>query len=274
MTEFQPSTHRDARRRPRLAPRLRLTATQRQLVELFELRGPAALTNWVRRYGPDPETGLSKAVAVPANPTTDRRYDLDEVVAWARRDDTPAKLRPKPAWWWRRAVAAWQAVMLDELGTATRPASELRSYVAALVLGVAALAGQVRRVRPRRDLIEQLRRVGFAPSAMEAAARELEADGARVGRSAGDPAASARLRRHGCTSTSSTTSSGRRSRPAPADQLDIALDELGGGRTSLSDTDAGADRADHRADPDLRGARRSTTRAPARAACSPPAPAR
>ena len=218
------------------APRLRLTATQRQLVELFDLRGPAAATNWVRRYGPDPETGLSKAVPFP-QPDDHRRYDLDDVVAWARRDDTPAKLRPKPAWWWRRAVAAWQAAMLDEVGSGDEVHHELRSYVAALVLGVAALAGQVRRVRPRPDLIEQLRRVGFAPSAMEATARELEASAPELAGLLMTP-----LRQLDEPAWLHVDFIDHLERASvlglhPADQLDIALDELGGGRTSPSDTD-------------------------------------
>ena len=120
--------------------RLRLVATNRQLVELFGLSGPTVLYNWRDRHED------FAAAVLTHQPAT---YDVDRVVEWARRTDSPARLRRRPAWWWSRTVEAVRDASTGDL-------EATRRGLAAVVLLRTALTGEVRSVRAARKRWEEL----------------------------------------------------------------------------------------------------------------------
>src|SRR4051794_9697126 len=102
---------------------LALRGTVRDLVRLFKVTSPSTIANWRTRYDdfPNPRTGRMSSSVV---------FDLDEVLAWARRGDTPAKLRHDPGWWWDRTVDA----LYRQTGAPARADGRMRDYLASFVL--------------------------------------------------------------------------------------------------------------------------------------------
>ncbi len=122
------------------AAQLRLVGTNRDLVELFQLKSSSVLSNWRARRADFPNSLDSELRS--------GLYDLDAVLEWARSPDTPARLKPNPAFWWTRTVAAfWDQSGLapDADGAAPSEGDEVvRSFLAAVVLLHAIGAGAVR----------------------------------------------------------------------------------------------------------------------------------
>ena len=118
---------------------LRHVVSATEIAEILGAGSSSTVSNWRARHADFP---------MPLMRGHNAPFDLDEVLAWARRPDTPARLKGAlPAeWWWGKTVDAVRAAVgVPRTGDSPNP---LRNHLAAVVLLRAALVGEVPRVRP------------------------------------------------------------------------------------------------------------------------------
>ena len=179
---------------------LRYVVSATEIAELVGASTASTVSNWRARH-PDFPMPVMRGHNAP--------FELDDVLAWIRRADTPAHLKESlnAEWWWGKTVDAVRAVV--DLPRTTGTVSPLRNYLSALVLLRAALVGDVRGVRGsarrwtalvtasdpdvaleeeahrledghavvRRLLVDPLRGLRIPPSALSEVLRRLEAAG-------------------------------------------------------------------------------------------------
>lgn len=151
---------------------LRLLVSAKDIADLFLETtdiGEAArktrasiISNWRARHAsfPFPVIGGHNA-----------QFDLDDIIKWAQRDDTPARrvaLPVPPTWWWAKTVDA----LRTELGmmVGRTGGDPLRAYLCAVILLRAALVEGVAGVRtaPRRwEAIRSSADLSHAAGALE-----------------------------------------------------------------------------------------------------------
>ena len=120
------------------ATSLRHVVSATEIADILGATSSSTVSNWRARHADFP---------MPLMRTHNAPFDLDEVLAWARRPDTPARLKaPLSAeWWWEKTVDAVRAVV--GAPRTTDSMNPLRSHLAAVVLLRAALVGEVPGVR-------------------------------------------------------------------------------------------------------------------------------
>ncbi len=117
---------------------LRHVVSATEIAEILGATSSSTVSNWRARHADFP---------MPLMRTHNAPFDLDEVLAWARRPDTPARLKaPLPAeWWWGKTVDAVRAAV--GAPRTTDSVNPLRNHLTAVVLLRAALVGEIPGVR-------------------------------------------------------------------------------------------------------------------------------
>ena len=117
---------------------LRYVVSATEIADLFGTTSPSTVSNWRARHADFP---------MPLMRGHNAPFELDEILAWARRPDTPARFDAAPSaeWWWGKTVDAVRAVV--DVPRTTAAVNPLRGYLSAIVLLRAALVGDVPGVR-------------------------------------------------------------------------------------------------------------------------------
>ena len=150
---------------------LRYLVSATEIAKMFGASTPSTVSNWRARHADFP---------MPLTRGHNAQFDVDEILGWARRPDTPARLEKPPAtWWWEKVVDAVRAVV--DLAPRTGTGNPLRGHLAAVVLLHAALCGEMQGVRasaagwkalagssrPADDLLAQARRLEEAHPSLQ-----------------------------------------------------------------------------------------------------------
>ena len=116
---------------------LRYAVSATEIAKMFGASTPSTVSNWRARHADFP---------MPLTTGHNAQFDVDEILSWARRPDTPARLeKPSAMWWWEKTVDAVRAVV--DLSPRTGTGNPLRGHLIAVVLLHAALCGEVQGVR-------------------------------------------------------------------------------------------------------------------------------
>src|SRR5262245_2623688 len=117
---------------------LRYVVSVSEIGSLLDANSVSTVSNWRARHADFP---------VPVTQGHNAQFDVDDVLTWGRRPDTPGRLIPLDSmWWWRKAL---DAVRVEAVVGAQHDArNPVRSALAAIVLLHAALRGDVQGVRP------------------------------------------------------------------------------------------------------------------------------
>jgi hypothetical protein len=128
---------------------LRILVSSTDIAELLGVRNVSTISNWRARHADFPSPAVSGHNAL---------FDVDDVLTWARRTDTPAHPTvPTPTWWWEKTVDAFRREA--DQRTTDSGGDAVRTYLIAMVLLRAAITGELdgphsdRHARTWSDLI-------------------------------------------------------------------------------------------------------------------------
>jgi N-6 DNA Methylase len=163
---------------------LRYVVSVSEIGSLLDANSVSTVSNWRARHADFP---------VPVTQGHNAQFDVDDVLTWGRRPDTPGRLTGLDSmWWWRKALDAVRVEAV--VGAQNHARNPVKSALGAIVLLHAALRGEVQGVRPSARRWDGIVAAPDPAVALADEARRLEQASAQLHRLLERPLAAVEVR--------------------------------------------------------------------------------